>query len=455
MAQAFDYDLAVIGGGSGGVRCARIAARLGAKVLCVEKRFWGGTCVNVGCVPKKLYVMGSEFSGHFSLAESFGWSTYGGGLRWEQLKSAKDAEISRLSGIYDNLLKNSGVDRRWGEARLVDGNTVQVQAQHYRCKYIVIATGSQAVLPAFPGAEHVLISDDFFEMKALPKTAVVIGGGYIAVELAGILNAAGTQTTLLYRGDCLLRGFDRDVREHVQACLRLRGVDVHLNSVTNTIAADDHRYIVTSVAEEKTCAEKVFAATGRTPNTHGLCLEEVGIALDKQGAIPVDEHYRTVLPSVYAVGDVISRKQLTPVALAEGMYVANTLFGGKPQPVNYDTIATAVFSQPPIGTVGLSEDQCMTRHRPFRVYKSYFKPMSHAFSTTQEKVFVKILVDDESDQVLGIHMVGEHAGEIIQGFAAAMTCGVTKQQLDNTLGIHPTVAEEIVTLREATALITP
>lgn len=455
MKEGNEFDLIVIGGGSGGVRCARIAAKLGAKVACIEERFWGGTCVNVGCVPKKIYAMGSEFSYLAERAAGFGWSVDGVRHDWTALHGTMHKEVTRLSKIYDNLLSNAGVERLWGRARLIDRNTVQVGERVFSARNIVIATGSQPSKPHFDGAEHVLNSDGFFDLTALPKRSVVIGGGYIAVELAGILAAAGSETTLVYRGDCVLRGFDREVREHTQQCLMQRGVRVRTETDVKKVDLSDGsiRVLLNDATELRT--DSVFAAIGRVPNSRCLGLEAVGVRLDEIGAVVVDEHYQSTVPGIFAVGDVLHRKPLTPVALAEGMYVANWLFGDKPQAVRYDTLATAVFSQPSIGCVGLTEEQCKTRGAPFKIFRSRFTPMSNAFNAAPEKVLLKILVDAASDRVVGIHMVGDHAAEIMQGFAAAMTCGVTKQQLDSTIGIHPTVAEELVTMREVSELVTP
>jgi glutathione reductase (NADPH) len=455
MTTSDAYDLVVIGAGSGGVRCARMAARLGARVACIESRFWGGTCVNVGCVPKKLYVMGSEFSALFARSEGFGWTPGAAVHQWSALQAAVFKEVSRLSGVYDRLLENAQVERYWGQASLLSANMVKVGDRLLHARHIVIATGGKPRLPEFPGAEHALNSDQFFAMTELPRRSLVLGGGYIAVELAGILAAAGSDTTLVYRGEQILRGFDTEVRAHVQQTLPLRGVKVRTALNIVRIDADAGRYQVSLSNGERVQVDAVIAATGRTPNIEGLGLMDVGVTLTESGGIEVNEHFETRVQGIYAVGDVLNRTQLTPVALAEGMYVANRLFGAAPQPIRYDTLATAVFCQPPVGCVGLTEEECRALGRPFKVYRSRFKPMTHTFVQSDEKVFLKILVDAESDKVLGMHMVGENAGEIIQGFAAAMTCGITKQQLDSTLGIHPTVAEELVTMRDVSALITP
>lgn len=455
MNEGNEFDLVVVGGGSGGVRCARIAAKLGAKVACIEERFWGGTCVNVGCVPKKIYAMGSEFSYLAERAAGFGWAVDGVRHDWAALHSTMLQEVTRLSKIYDNLLSNAGVERLWGRARLIDRNTVQVGKRMLSARNIVIATGSRPSMPHFDGAEHVLNSDGFFSMNALPKRSVVIGGGYIAVELAGILAAAGSETTIVYRGDCILRGFDREVREHAQQCLIQRGVRVRTETDIKKVEKSTEGIRVMLSDATDLWADNVFAATGRAPNSRELGLEAAGVGLDDKGAIVVDEHYQSTVPGIFAVGDVLNRKPLTPVALAEGMYVAHWLFGEKPQAVRYDTLATAVFCQPSIGCVGLTEEQCRERGEPFKIFRSRFTPMSNAFNAAPEKVLLKMLVDAASDRVLGFHMVGDHAAEIMQGFAAAMTCGVTKQQLDSTIGIHPTVAEELVTMREMSELVTP
>lgn len=451
-----NFDLLVIGGGSGGVRCARTAARLGARVACVEGRFWGGTCVNVGCVPKKLYVIASEFGDAHLQAQGFGWNALPWELDWTQLHNKVNAEVNRLSGIYDKLLDNAGVTRLWGQARLLGPNAVEVNGQRFTARNIVIATGAKPVIPDIPGKELALDSDGFFAIQEKPRSAIVIGGGYIAVELAGVLAGTGAATSLLYRGECVLRGFDNDVRTHVQTCMKNRGVNVLTHTQVASLRMRDGQREVLLKSGETLLADVVIFATGRCTNVDGLNLDKVGITLNERGGIPVDQHYQTCVPGIYAVGDVLQKKQLTPVALAEGMYVAQHLFGKTPpQPLNYDCIATAVFSQPPVACVGLTEQECMQRGENFRIYQSRFTPMTHAFESAPDKVLLKMLVDDASDKVLGIHIVGENAAEIMQGFAVAIQCGATKEQLDSTIGIHPTMAEELVTMREVSARVDP
>ncbi|CBL45285.1 glutathione-disulfide reductase [gamma proteobacterium HdN1] len=451
----------MIGGGSGGVRCARMAARLGVRVACIESRFWGGTCVNVGCVPKKLYAIGSAFSTSVARARGFGWEVQEPSLRWEHLQAAVHKEVNRLSGVYDNILDSAGVTRLWGKASLAGKHKVEVDGRVITAQFIVIATGAHSRIPNLPGIEHTITSDGFFAMQNKPARAIVIGGGYIAVELASILAAAGSEVTILYRGETVLRGFDDEVREHLQGVLQARGIRILTHAQVASIDKAESGYRVTfapdagvhGVAIEADC---VINATGRTPNSASLNLGAAEIEPDGSGAISVDEHFRTSTPNIFAVGDVLHRMQLTPVALAEGMYVAHYLFGKKaPAPIQYGCVASTVFSQPQVASVGLTEQACMVRGRKFRVYRSRFTPMQQVFANRQEKTFLKMLVDDASDVVLGIHIIGDDAGEIMQGFAAAMVCGATKAQLDATIGIHPTIAEELVTMREVSETVDP
>ncbi|RMF13732.1 MAG: glutathione-disulfide reductase [Gammaproteobacteria bacterium] len=445
----FDYDLLVVGGGSGGVRAARVAASLGARVAIVEGRFWGGTCVNVGCVPKKLYVYGSHYAQSFREAEGFGWSVSDVSHEWSLLKQRKDAEISRLNGIYSRLLENSGVECYQGYARFEDPHALEVDGKVLSARYILIATGSTPVFPDIPGKEYLQSSDRLFELERKPDSAVIWGGGYIAVEFAGILAGLGIQTTLVYRGPQVLKRFDPDVSALVQKQLAEKGVVLKLeDDISNVVRADSGQHHVTLQSGEVLQVDEVFCATGRRPHTDRLNLEAVGVDTGKRGEIHVNEHYATSQPHIYAVGDVIDRVQLTPVALAEGMYVAHRLFGGQPRAVPYQLIPTAVFTQPAIGTVGLTEPEAREQGYDIDIYRATFKPLKHTLSGLEERTLVKLIVDRTTDKVLGAHMVGDEAADVIQGITIAMTAGATKADFDRTIGIHPSSAEEFVTLRE-------
>ncbi len=449
--MAFDYDLFVIGAGSGGVRAARFAAGYGARVAVAENRYLGGTCVNVGCVPKKLLVYGAHFEEEFRQAQGFGWSTDGSRFDWRTLIANKDREIQRLNGIYRNLLVNSGVQLLEGHARLIDGHHVEVNGQRHSAKHILIATGGWPHIPDFPGHEHAISSNEAFFLDRLPERVLVVGGGYIAVEFASIFHGLGAKTSLLYRRELFLRGFDNSVREHLRDEMLKKGVDLQFNSDIVRIDKQVDGTLLASLEDGRVLeADCVFYATGRRPMLDGLGLEKTAVELNDKGFIRVDDLYQTAEPSVLAIGDVIGRVQLTPVALAEGMAVARRLF--KPdeyRPVNYDLIPTAVFSLPNIGTVGLSEEEARKTYR-VRVYESRFRPMKLSLTDSQERTLMKLIVDAETDRVLGCHMIGPEAGEIIQGLAVALKAGATKQVFDETMGIHPTAAEEFVTMRTAT-----
>ncbi len=446
--MTYDYDYFIIGAGSGGVRSARIAGDLGARVAICEDARLGGTCVNVGCVPKKLLVYASQFSEDFEDAAGFGWSVGPRTFDWPTLIAAKDAEISRLNRIYDRLLQMAGVEVMLGRGRLIDAHTVAVGDQSYTAEHILIATGARPWVPDFPGREHVAISDRVFELPTLPRRIIIVGAGYIGVELAGIFNGLGCSVSLVYRSSLPLRSFDEDVRGFLALELDKKGIhlcpDTHIEGIAQL--ADD-TYEVMYGGGECEIADFVLYATGRVPNTEGLGLEQLGVEVDGHGAIRVDDNYTTSVPSIHAVGDVIARAQLTPVALAEGMALARRLFGGPAGEVNYRNIATAVFSQPNVGTVGLTESEARRTGAKVKIFKSTFKPMKHTMSGRDERTLMKMVVDASTDLVLGLHIVGPDAGEIVQGFAVALTCGATKAQLDATIGIHPTAAEELVTMR--------
>lgn len=448
----FDFDLFVIGAGSGGVRLARMSAAKGARVAVAEDRDLGGTCVNVGCVPKKLFVYASHVPEELEDGHGFGWSNSGDlRLDWKTLISNKNAEISRLNGIYDHLLTSSGAEIIRGRATLVSENTVEVDGQIYSAERIVIATGGWPRMLDIPGKEHVLTSNEFFFLESLPKEAIMVGGGYIAVELAGILQGLGVKTTLVYRGPKLLRGFDSEVVEFVTEQIQNKGINIIFNDNLEQVEkTSDGEFVVTFTSGLSMTAGGVFSAIGREPKTADLGLESLGIECAQGGGVIVNDQYQTNVPSVYAIGDVIDRVQLTPVALAEGMYLANLFFGDvTPQTVDYENIPTAVFCQPNIGTVGLTEEQAKEQFADIDVYVSSFRPMKHTMSGRNERSLMKLIVDKTSDKVIGAHMVGPEAGEIIQGIAIAIKAGATKAQFDSTIGIHPTAAEEFVTMRQA------
>ena len=451
--MAYDFDLYVIGAGSGGVRAARFAAGFGAKVAVAESRYLGGTCVNVGCVPKKLLVYGAHFAEDFEQASGFGWSLGEANFDWATLIANKDREINRLNGIYRNLLVNSGVTLHEGHARLVDAHQVEINGERFTARHILIATGGWPQIPEIPGREHAIGSNEAFFLKELPKRVLVVGGGYIAVEFAGIFHGLGAQTSLLYRGDLFLRGFDGSVRKHLQEELTKRGLDLQFNTDIERIDKQADGSLKATLKDGRVLeADCVFYATGRRPMLDNLGLENTGVKLDERGFVAVDDLYQTAEPSILAIGDVIGRVQLTPVALAEGMAVARRLF--KPEqyrPVDYANIATAVFSLPNIGTVGLTEEDARKNGHNVQIFESRFRPMKLTLTDCQEKTLMKLVVDADTDKVLGCHMVGPDAGEIVQGLAIALKAGATKQHFDETIGVHPTAAEEFVTMRTPVA----
>lgn len=451
--MTYDFDLFVIGAGSGGVRAARFAAGFGAKVAVAESRYLGGTCVNVGCVPKKLLVYGSHFADDFEQAEGFGWTAGKAQFDWETLIDNKNREIERLNGIYRTLLVNSGVTLLEGHARLTDAHHVEINGQIYSAERILIATGGWPQIPDIPGREHAITSNEAFFLKQLPKRVLVVGGGYIAVEFAGIFNGLGADTRLLYRGDLFLRGFDKSVRAHLVQELTKRGLQLQFN--TDIVRIDklaDGSLLATLNDGRQLEADSIFYATGRRPMLDNLGLENTRVALNDKGYIDVNDNFETREPSILALGDVIGRVQLTPVATAEGMAVARRLF--KPadyRPVDYRHIPTAVFSQPNIGTVGLTEEQALEQGHKVLIFESRFKPMKLTLTESSEQTLMKLVVDAQTDRVLGAHMVGPDAGDIIQGLAIALKAGATKRLFDETIGVHPTSAEEFVTLRTPVA----
>jgi glutathione reductase (NADPH) len=443
----YDFDLFVIGAGSGGVRSARMAAGLGVRVAIAEHRYLGGTCVNVGCVPKKLFVYASHFHEDFMAAPGFGWSVNDVQFDWSHLVAQKDQEIARLQSVYDGLLNNSGVTLIEDKANLIDAHTVQVGEQQFRCQRILVATGGWPAIPDIPGKEYIVSSNEMFTLEQLPQRILIVGGGYIAVEFAGIMHGLGVTTTLCHRGDKVLRGFDEDIRQFVAQEMLKKGINILFNTHIEAIEKRQGYFIVRDNQGHETEYDLVMYATGRQPNTSGLGLESVGVELDAKGAIKIDKDYQTNITSIFALGDVTNRINLTPVATAEAMALVNSLYSELSTPVDYDNIPTAVFSQPNIATVGLTETEAKNRYSDIDVYQSEFTPMKHTLAGLNEKTLMKMIVRRSTDQVLGIHMVGSDAGEIIQGMAVAIRAGATKAIFDSTIGIHPTAAEEFVTMR--------
>ena len=443
-----DFDLFVIGAGSGGVRAARMAAQRGARVAVADHAPLGGTCVNLGCIPKKLYSFAAHFAEAFEESHGFGWSGPAPGFDWNLLKANRAREISRLNAIYGQLLADGGTTVLNGRARLVDANAVEVNGQVHRASNILVATGGWPVVPVFPGRELAVTSNEVFDLADFPRRLVVVGGGYIACEFASIFRGLGAQVTQLYRGDQVLRGFDADVRHFLAAEVRKKGVDLRTNVDVERLERGQDGLRLTLRDGSTLCADTVLYATGRSPNTAGLGLAEIGVKLAANGAVLVDAHYTTNLPSVHALGDVIDRLQLTPVALAEAMALVDRLFGEGRRSVDYELIPTAVFTHPSIGTVGLPEHAARERFGEVRIFRTEFRALKHTLSGSTERTLMKLVVDAASDRVVGLHMVGADAGETVQGFAVAMKAGATKAQFDATVGIHPTAAEEFVTLRE-------
>lgn len=451
MAQKYDYDLFVIGAGSGGVRASRVAAQLGARVAVAEERYLGGTCVNVGCIPKKLLVYASEFSDAFADAAGFGWTVGASRFDWGALIANKDKEIARLNGVYERLLSTAGVTIIDGRATLLDAHTVAIGSERITARYMLVAVGGWPAAPRIPGAELAISSNEAFHLHAMPERAIIVGGGYIGVEFAGIFRGLGAEVTLVHRGDLFLRGFDDDLRAALADEMQKRGVALRFNTLLERIEKRGAGVRATFTNGETIEAALVLLATGRRPNTHGLGLEAAGVKLDGAGAIVVDRHSRTSVENIFAVGDVTNRRNLTPVAIAEGRAAAETMFGKRAMAVDYENVPSAVFSHPPIATVGLTEMEARARFGAVDIYKSAFRPLKHTLSGRDERTLMKLVVEPKSERVLGCHMIGADAGEIIQGLAVALQCGATKRQFDATIGIHPTAAEEFVTMREKAA----
>ncbi|HTP95161.1 MAG TPA: glutathione-disulfide reductase [Burkholderiales bacterium] len=448
--QRFDYDLFTIGAGSAGVRASRFAANFGARVAVAEERYLGGTCVNVGCIPKKLFAYAAHYRDDFHDAAAYGWRAGEPAFDWTTLRTNKDSEIERLNGVYERILTGAKVDILRARAHVVDAHTVEVGGRRVTAAHILIATGGWPVRPAIPGAELGFTSNEAFHLPALPRRVVVYGGGYIAVEFASIFSGLGVDTTLVYRGETLLRSFDADLGRFLGEQMAAKGVRILYR---RKITAIERAAALGCTLDDGSALEcdGVMLATGRRPNTHGLGLEQAGVRLAADGAVVVDAHFQSSVPSIHAIGDATNRVLLTPVALAEGMVVADRLFNTGARAISYDNVATAIFSNPNVGTVGLSEAAARARGLDVAIYRASFKTLKHTLTGSAERALVKLVVDKASDRVLGVHMVGPDAGEIIQGFAVALNCGATKRQFDATIGIHPTLAEEFVTLREAVA----
>ncbi|MCP3143540.1 glutathione-disulfide reductase [Pyxidicoccus xibeiensis] len=445
----YDFDLFTIGGGSGGVAASRRAGSHGARVALCEDRDLGGTCVHRGCVPKKLLVYGSHFHEEFQDAAGYGWTVPEPTFDWGKLLAAKEQELKRLGGVYARLLRDSGVTVVEGRGRLVDAHTVEVAGKQYTAERILVATGSRPYLPAdVAGIEHAVTSDDALSFAQVPKRLAIVGGGYIGVELACIFHGLGSKVTLIIRGSSVLSGFDGDVRSFLTEELRKKGIELQVDTFVRDIEKRGDGVSLLTRAGETVEADAVLYATGRLPNTGGLGLEEVGVTLDARGAVAVNEWSRTSVESIFAVGDVTDRINLTPVAIAEGRALAETLYNNNPMKMDHTNVASAVFSQPPVSCVGLTELEARERYGKVDVYVASFKPMKHTLSGRNERTMMKLVVERASGRVLGCHMVGADAPEIIQGLAVAVKCGVTKAVLDSTVGIHPTAAEEFVTMRD-------
>ncbi|MDG2307050.1 MAG: glutathione-disulfide reductase [Candidatus Binatia bacterium] len=447
----YDYDLFTIGAGSGGVRASRVSASYGARVAVAEERQLGGTCVNVGCIPKKLMVYASHYSEDFEDAASYGWTVGPRSFDWATLIANKDREIERLNGIYRRILDQHGVEIIEGRAVVVDPHTVEIGGRRITAEHILVATGGWPRMPEGKGAELAISSNEIFHLERRPERLLVVGGGYIAVEFAGILHGMGSAVTQVYRGPLFLRGFDDDCRVTLAEEMRKKEIDLRFDTNLSSIEKVAGGLVVTLDDGSRLEVDQVLCAIGRVPLSNDLGLEEAGVKLGKGGAIVVDEYGASSVPSIHAIGDVTDRINLTPVAIHEGMCLAATLFDGRPTSPTHDDVASAVFSQPNIGSVGLTEAQARETYGEIDVYRSKFRALKHTLTGRDEQTMMKLLVDRASDRVVGVHMVGPDAGEIIQGIGIAVTCRATKAQFDATIGIHPTAAEEFVTMREPVA----
>ncbi len=449
----FDYDLLIIGAGSAGVRAARMAASMGKRVALVEKQRVGGTCVNVGCIPKKLFHYAAHYADSFHDARAYGWQTTMPAFDWDTLKQNTQQEITRLNGIYHKLLDNAGVDYMEGEGQVSGPHHVTMDNRVLSATTLVIATGCTPWLPTLPGIDHAITSNDFFALPALPSSMVIVGGGYIAVELACIVNSFGVNTTLVHRGESILRGFDNDVRFFLQDALQKQGINLMLHENVSRIDKSEEGCSVELVSGKQLQTGKILFATGRKPDLQGLGLENTTVKMSTQGYIEANENYQTAEPSIYALGDVLGRRELTPVATAEAMRLVDHLYGSHSKPaLDYSLVASTVFSSPEVGCVGLSEQDAVAVYGDdIAIYKTDFRALRHTITESSERTLMKLVVQRSTDRVLGLHMAGSDAGEILQGFAVAINMGATKAQFDATIGIHPTAAEEFVTMRTAVA----
>jgi len=446
----FDYDLFVIGGGSGGVRAARVAAsEAGAKVGLAEEDRYGGTCVIRGCVPKKLMVYASEFSRHLDDAFAFGWSVENSGFDWQKFRKKLHLELDRLETVYRNLLRNAGVDTYDQRAKLLDQNTVVIGKKKLTARTILIATGGRPFRPDIPGIENALVSDDIFNLEKLPKSMAIIGGGYIACEMASIMNGFGVNTKLIYRGDQILRGFDKEIRDHVAEEMAKNGISISLNEDVTKINVTAEGLELVNSEGKKENFDKILTATGRTPNSDDLGLDNSGVQIGEKGEILVDNFSKSSRESVYAIGDVTNRSNLTPIAIREAMSFIETVFRDRPEKLDYRFIPTAVFTTPEVGTVGLTEEEA-SEFAPLGIYTTKFKSMREGFAGREDRVFMKLIVEEKNQKVLGCHFVSPFAGELVQLAAVAVTMGATKLDFDKTIAVHPTISEELVTMRKPT-----
>lgn len=450
----YNYDLIVIGAGSAGVRAARMAAQRGARVAVIEGAAIGGTCVNLGCIPKKLYSYAAHYGEAFQEAKGFGWHVESQRLDWALLKANRRKEISRLNAVYSELLANAGVNLHEGWATITGAHQVSVTTDtgvnRLTATHILIATGSAPAKPRFKGAELALVSDDIFDLSSFPQRVAVVGGGYIATEFASIFKGLGATVTQIHRGETILRGFDAEVAAYAQAAMLKGGIDMRVGVTVESLEQRSEDLVLTLSDGQTVSVDVVLCATGRRPNVHQLGWQNLG-EFSESGGISVDKMFRTSVPSILAIGDVATEMQLTPVALAQAMYVVTQLFGDEPGPFDEAALVpTAVFAEPCIATVGLDEQTASERHERISVYVSEFRPLRHTLSASPARSLMKLIVDDSSDRVVGLHMAGDDAAEIVQGFAVAMQAGATKAMFDSTLGIHPTSAEEFCTMRTPT-----
>jgi glutathione reductase (NADPH) len=441
------YDLIAIGAGSGGVAAARRAAAHGARVAIIDRSNLGGTCVHRGCIPKKLLMYASQFRAAFDLAGAYGWSAGTPRFNMATWQDAKTAELERLESVYETMLRNADVTIIRGSATIAGAGEVRVGEQLLRCSHLLIATGGRPSTAPVPGLDTALTSDDILQLRNVPERLAVVGGGYIGMEFASMFARLGSEVSIFFRAHAPLSGFDEDLRTRLQHAMQHAGISMFDQTMPQSVARDGSGYLLRMQDGEAMRFDAVLNATGRTPNTAHLGLENIGLELTAAGAIPVDSYSQTRLPGVYAIGDVTNRVNLTPVAIAEGRAFADTVFGGQDLPFFHDQVATAVFTDPPIGTIGLGEGQANARG-PTTVYETQFKPMLTAFAGRDNRSYMKLVTDSDTRKVIGIHMIGPDAPEIIQSLAVAMRAGVTKQEFDRTIAVHPTAAEEFVLMRE-------